>query len=106
MDHEHDEQWCRPGGYRVPADREVGVLSVGLDRLNGEEQEDPDAGADGGGVGVEDVAFEKRVEAAGEEAEGSGEKEKGYEGAVFGFEAFEEGCQGDGVENKVEDVLM
>lgn len=60
-----------------------------LYRFGGEEEEDPDAGADGRAVEVEDVAFEEGVEGAGDVAEGAGEEEDGYYRAVVAFEAFE-----------------
>jgi len=50
---------------------------------------------------VEDVAFEQGVGAAGDVAEGAGEEDDGYQGAVVGLEALEQGQEGGGVEEVV-----
>ena len=55
---------------------------------------------------MEDEAFEEGVEAAWEQAEGAGEEDEGYHCAVFGFEALEEGDQGEGVQEEVEEVAV
>jgi hypothetical protein len=61
----HDEyERSRPGRYPYVPDLEVRVGAVLLDCLVGEEEEDPDAGADGGAVRVEDEHFEEGVEGA------------------------------------------
>lgn len=64
-DDEDEDERRGPGGDAVVADGEVRVDAVLLYRFVGEQQEDPDAGADGRAVQPEDVAFEQRVEAAG-----------------------------------------
>ena len=55
---------------------------------------------------MEDEAFEEGVEAAWQEAEGAREEDEGYDCAVFGFEALEEGDQGEGVQEEVEEVAV
>lgn len=90
VDDEDEEDGGDPGRELKSLDVEGGRGFVGLDRFGAEEEEDPDAGADGGAVEVEDEAFEERVEAAWQEAEGACEEQEGHDGAVFGFEAFEE----------------
>jgi hypothetical protein len=104
--HHDKNERCRPGRYPHVPDLEVRVDAVLFDCLVGEEEEDPDAGADGGAVGVEDEDFEEGVEGAWQPAEGAGEEDGGYYCAVFGFEAFEEGQECEGVEEEVEDVAV
>lgn len=99
--HADERQRADPRRDLDVAEREVRVRAPLLDALVAEQQEDPDAGAQGGAVEVEDVALEQRVEATGESAEGAGEEDEGYERAVRGFEAVEEGEQGQGVEEEV-----
>lgn len=106
VDDEYNREWCGPGRDLPVQDLEVGVDFVGFDRFVAEEEEDPDAGADGCAVEVEDVALEEGVQAAGQEAEGPGEEEEGDDGAVLGFEALEEWDEGEGVEEVVQDVFV
>lgn len=89
MDDENDEERRRPGRDLVAADIEGGVLTIGLDRFDAEQQEHPDARTNGCGVAAQDEALDESVQASGEKAEGSGEEEEGYNCAVFRFEAFE-----------------
>ena len=50
--------------------------------------------------------FDKEVYATGEGSEWAHEEKKGYDGAVFGFEAVDKGNQGDGIKEEVEEVLV
>lgn len=65
VDDEDEEDGDDPGGELKSLDVEGGDGFVGLDGFGAEEEEDPDAGADGGAVEVEDEAFEEGVDAAG-----------------------------------------
>jgi hypothetical protein len=67
-DEDEDQGPC-PGGYGVGSEREGRIGARELDGFGAEEQEDPDAGAEDGGVGAQDEAFEEGVEAAGEGGE-------------------------------------
>ena len=104
--HDNEDKRRRPRRYPQVADLEVRVDAVLFYGLVGEEQEDPDAGADGRAVGVEDEDFEESVDGAWEPAEGAGEEDGGHYCAVLGFEAFDEGQEGEGVEEQVEDVAV
>ena len=105
-DYEDENERRCPRRYPEIEDGEVGVDFVCFHRFVGEEEEDPDACADGGAVKTEDEAFEEGVEAAREQSEGSGEEEEGHNGAVLGFEALEERDEGESVEEVVEDVAV
>lgn len=106
MYHKCDAHRRSPGRYRVSADREIRVLSVCLDRLHREEQENKDACADSCRIAAEDEALEEGVEAAWEQAEGSGEQDEGYDRAILGFEALEERYESAGVQEEVKDRFM
>lgn len=105
-DDEDEDEGCRPGGYSVVEDGEVRVYAVLFHSFVCEEEEDPDARPDCGAVEAEDVALQERVEAAWEEPEGSGEEDDSHDGAIFGFEAFEERDEGECVKEEVEDVAV
>lgn len=106
MYHECDTDRCSPRRDRVPADREVWVLSICLDRFDREQKEDEHACADGGRVAAEDEALEQCVQAAWEQTEGSSEEDEGYDRAVLGFEALEERRERGSIEEEVEDRFM
>lgn len=74
------------------------------DCFAGEEQVDPDGGALDRGVGAADDVDDEDVEDAGDCGEGAEEEGGGDEGAVLGFEAFEEGCQCEEAEEGREDA--
>lgn len=103
---EDDKQWCRPSRYGNAADFERWVLAVGLDCFDAEQQEDPDACANHGGVVAKDESFNESVDASRKQAEGSGEEEEGYDGAILGLKAFEQRKKGYRIEEEVEDILM
>lgn len=106
VDNEDDEERGCPGRYRVVANDKLRVLAVGFDGLYAQEQEHPYARANSCRVAAEDEALEKGVEASWEETEGPGEQKEGHNGAVLHFEALEERCQGDGVDEEVEHIFV
>ena len=55
---------------------------------------------------MENVVFEEGVEASWQSAEGSGEEDEGYQCAVGGFEALEEGKEREGVEEEVREGFV
>ena len=61
------------------------------DGFAGEEQVDPDRRALYGDVGTEDDVYKKDVKDTRNRGKGAEEEGAGNEGAVLGFEAFEEG---------------
>lgn len=97
MNDQHQEEWAGPGRNMNIPDDEIGVLPVCLDCLDSEEKKYPDARPDGGAVEFEDETLEERVDATRQQAEGSGEEERGDDGSVFDFEALEKRNEGDGV---------
>lgn len=106
VDHQNEEDGRPPSRDFVIAELEVWILPVGFDRLIAQKQEHPDGRANCGAVEVEDELLEDGVDAAGDQPERTGEEEKGGQGAVFGFEAFEERDESDDVEEKVNDGLV
>ena len=73
-DDQDKREWRDPGRDAVFEDGEVGVDAILLHRLIRQEQEDPNAGSYRSAIKMEDIAFEKGVQAAWEEAEGAGEE--------------------------------
>lgn len=106
VDDEDDEKRRCPGRNGVVADFEVWVLAVGLDRFDAQEQEHPDACADNRGVAAEDEALKDGVDASRKQAKWSSKEKECHNCAIFHLEALKQRCQGNAVEQEVEDILV
>lgn len=106
IDHENQGKRGGPCWDLVFQDREIWVDAIRFHRFVTEQEKHPHASSDRSAIEAKHDPLEECVETARQKAEGAGEQEEGDDGSMFGFEAFQEWNEGDGVQQEVEKVSM
>lgn len=106
IDHENQGKRGGPCWDLVFQDREIWVDAIRFHRFVAEQEKHPHASSDRSAIEAKHDPLEECVETARQKAEGAGEQEEGDDGSMFGFEAFQEWNEGDGVQQEVEKVSM